>query len=147
MVELRNFTVDDAERLHELYYRDMPIESIRRTICEWNRLEYQGKYFEIFAILFHDKIAGELSLYEHSKSVVSIGLEVFPEFQSQGYGKQAMLSALKICRDKGYRIVCDQVRTENEPSIALHDSLGFESDRYRYINQKGTEVYLFLKAL
>lgn len=147
MVELKNFTIDDAEALRQLHYGNMSIDSIRRMICYWNQFEYRGKYFEMYAVFVNDKIVGELSLYEHSESVVSIGLEVFSEFQRQGFGKQAVKSALQICRNKGYKIVCNQVRTDNEPSIALQKSLGFESDMYCYKNQKGTDVYLFLKAL
>ena len=111
----------------------------------------EWRYSEIlqqtFAVLDDNKIVGELSLYEHSKSIVSIGLEIFSDFQGQGYGKQALMSALQICGSKGYKIVCDQVRTDNAASIALHQSSGFESDMYRYKNQKGTDVYLYMKAL
>lgn len=147
MVKLRNFTTGDAETLQQLHDHDMSADAIRQMISEWDRREYRGKYFEMFALIGDEKIVGELSLYEHTENVVSIGLEIFSGFQTLGFGKQAVMAALQICKKKGFKIVCDQVRTDNEPSIALHKSLGFESDLYRYKNQKGHEVYLFLKAL
>ena len=147
MTALRDFTTEDAENLRRLYYQNMSVEAVRDMIHEWNKLEYAGKYFEMFAVVNGDNIIGELSLYEHSESVVSIGIEIFPKFQAQGHGKQAVMSALEICRSRGYKIVCDQVRTDNEASIALHKSLGFESNMYIYKNQKNHDVYLFLKSL
>ncbi len=147
MVKLRNFTVGDAEVLQQQQYYDMTVDAIRRMICDWNTVEYQDKYFEMFAVIADDKFVGDLSLYEHSDSVVSIGLDVFSEFQRRGIGKQAVISALPICKRKGYKIVCNQVRTDNALSIALHKSLGFETDHYIYKNQKGQDVYLFLKTL
>lgn len=147
MVELRNFTADDAETLQLLHDHDLSADAIRQMISDWNRFEFRGKYFEMFAVIGDGQIAGELSLYEHSESVVSIGLEIFSGFQGRGFGKQAVASALEICKKKGYKIVCNQIRTDNELSIALHKNLGFESDLYPYKNQKGNDVYLFLKAI
>ena len=58
-----------------------------------------------------------------------------------------MSIALEIVKSKGYKIVLQQVRSDNIPSIALHLSLDFETDKYGYVNKKGNEVFLFLKAL
>ncbi len=144
---LRDFTTDDAENLRRSHYQNMSVEAVRDMILEWNKLEYEGKYFEMLAVVDGENIVGELSLFEHSESVVSVGVEIFPEFQGQGHGKQAVMSALEICRSRGYKMVCDQVRTDNAASIALHKSLGFETDEYIYKNQKNHDVYLFLKSL
>lgn len=147
MMILRDFTTDDAEKLRRLYYQNMSVEDVRDMIREWNKLEYAGKHFEMFAVVDGENIVGELSLFEHSESVVSVGIEMFSEFRGQGLSKQAVMTALKICRSRGYKIVCDQVRPDNAASIALHKSLGFESDMYIYKNQKNHDVYLFLKPL
>lgn len=133
---LRDLTTDDAENLRRSHYQSMSVEAVREMIGEWNKLEYEGKYFEMFAVVDGDNIVGELSLFEHSESVVSIGLEIFSEFQGRKFGKQAIVSAFGICKSKGYKIVCDQVRSDNAASIALHKSLGFESDMCIYKNQK-----------
>ncbi|MCH5188215.1 MAG: GNAT family N-acetyltransferase [Oscillospiraceae bacterium] len=147
MVTLRNFRYDDASVLQRFLYANMPIEEIQSMILDWSKYEYHGKYFEIFAIIHDGSIVGTVSLSEHSDNVVSIGEEVFSAYQRQGFGKKAMNIALEIAKDKGYKIVLQQVRSNNIPSIAMHQSLGFETDRYEYINKRGNEVLLFLKAL
>lgn len=101
----------------------------------------------MFAILRDGELVGQISLYQHSDGVVSVGPEVFQPFRRQGIAKSAMLSAMEIAKGRGFKIVCQQVRSDNLPSIALHESLGFETDRYGYLNKKGREVYIFLKVL
>ena len=147
MVKLRHFIHDDANVLQQFLYENMPIKEIQNMICDWSKYEYQGKYFEMFAIIHGGNIVGTVSLFEQSDNVVSIGEEVFSAYQRQGFGKKAMNIVLEIAKDKGYKIVLQQVRSNNIPSIAMHQSLGFETDRYAYINKKGNEVFLFVKAL
>ena len=147
MIALRHFRCEDATVLQQFLYADTSIEEIQSMICDWSKYEYQGKYFEMFAIIHDGNIVGTVSLSEHSDNVVSIGEEVFSAYQRQGFGKKAMNVALEIAKDKGYKIVLQQVRSNNIPSIAMHKSLGFETDSYAYINKKGNEVFLFLKAL
>lgn len=140
-VELKRVTLKDAETLRRLHYCDASLDDVRRMIREWNRSEYWGKYFKVFTIVLDDQLVGELSIAERSKSVVSIGIEIFSEYRRRGFGKQAMTSALQICKSEGYKIVCNQVPTDNEPSIALHNGYGFESDTYPYRDQNGQDMY------
>ena len=146
---LRNFVAnsEDVGSLQKFYCPDMSKQAIEKMIGDWNSLDYQGKYFEMFAIVQAEQVVGTLSLYEHSKSVVSIGIELFSGACGKGYGTNAMNRALDICREKGYKIVCQQVRADNLASIKLHRKVGFETDDYIYKNQKGQDVLLFLKAL
>ena len=147
MIRLRNFTSADAEILRQEQYHNMSIEEIESMICDWNKLDYQGKYFEMFAIMHGDTIIGTISLFQRSDSIVSIGAELFPRFRGQGFGKQAVSLALEMCKSKDYKIAYTQVLSNNAASIALNRSLGFETDNYGYINKKGNEVYIFLKSL
>ncbi len=147
MAILRHFEYDDAVTLQKLSYTDMSLKEIQSMICDWNKCEYKGKYFEMLAVIHDGGIVGEISLYEKSDTVISIGIRVFPAYQRQGFGKKALYMALEIAKNKGYKIVSQQVRRDNVPSIALHQSLGFETDGCEYINQKGNEVIIFLKAL
>lgn len=48
MVTIRNFTYDDMEVLRTHGYQNMAYDEIRQMISQWNRKEYQGKYFEMF---------------------------------------------------------------------------------------------------
>ena len=146
---LRNFipNSEDIGTLQKFYCPNMSIRAIEKMIGDWNSLDYQGKYFEMFAIVQDEKVVGMLSLYEHSKSVVSVGIELFLGCCRKGYGTIAMNKALEICREKGYKIVYQQVRADNIASIKLHHKVGFETDNYIYKNQKGDDVILFFKAL
>lgn len=147
MVSLRHFTQADAAALREAWQSGLPLEEIQAMIDAWNRLEAHGKYFEMFAVVEDGTLAGEVSLYQHSASAVELGPEIFPAFRRRGLGGEAMRLALDAARSKGYKIAAQQVRSDNQASVALHQSLGFETDGYPYINQKGHEVLIFLKAL
>ncbi len=147
MISLKNFTIAEAPILRLRMYSDMSIEQIEALICEWQRKEFNGKYFEMYAI-WHDKtVVGAISLYQHSKEVISMGPEIFPAHQRKGFAKQAMRLACDIAKEKGYKIVSQQIRINNEPSIALHKSLGFETNDLIYTNAKCNQVSIYLKSL
>ena len=101
----------------------------------------------MFAITADNTIAGSVSLYEHSKSVASIGVEIYPDQRRNGYAAEGMRLIMNHARDLGYRIIQDQVRTDNQASIALHNSLGFETDGYVFRNAKDKDVLLYLFSL
>lgn len=146
MVMLRHFTVADADVLQR-HYRNMPLADIQKMICEWNRFVFNDRYFEMFAIVSKGQVVGMISLFERSGSVISVGEEIFPNFRRKGFGKEAVEFALRICKEKGYKIACNQTRSDNLASISMQKRLGFETDGYDYLNKKGHEVFLFLKAL
>lgn len=140
MVTIRNFTHEDAEALRQSLYPDMELSAISEMIDEWNSLVCCGKYFEMFAIVSDDKIAGYVSLNEHSKTVASIGAEVIAEERRKGAASEAISLLMQYASRKRYRIILDQVRRDNTASIRLHEKLGFESDGYVYRNQRGQET-------
>lgn len=146
---LRNFKCDsyDIDILQKFYCPELSLKRIMDMIGEWNTLDYKGRYFEMFAVVIEGKIVGTISLYQHSQTVISIGPMIFDEYFGHGYGEAAMNRALEICLNKGYKIVCQQVRVTNAASISLHKKLGFETDNYVYKNQKGHDVILFFKSL
>ena len=125
----------------------MELSAISEMIDEWNSLVCCGKYFEMFAIVSDDKIAGNVSLYEHSKTVASIGAEVIAEERRKGAASEAISLLMQYASRKRYRIILDQVRRDNTASIRLHEKLGFESDGYVYRNQRGQETVLYLKPI
>ena len=146
MITLRRFAIEDAPSLQERY-SSLSREQIERMIYEWNSGQFDGKYFEMLAIISDGCIVGTISLYEHSSKVVSIGPEVFEPYRKNGYGKKAMLQACGIAADREYKIVSQQIRTDNAASIALHVSLGFETNGAVYTNAKGNQVSIYLKSL
>jgi len=147
MVTLRNFTYDDIELLKKSKYPDRTCEEIQKMIEEWNLKEYQGKYYEMFAIVNGEDIVGTISLYQKSENVITIGPEVIHCHRQRGFGKEAMIWAMEIAEQKGYKIVEQQIRMDNTASIVLHQSIGFETGGYVYINKKGRDVLVYLKSL
>ena len=65
----------------------------------------------------------------------------------KGMDNPSLKLAMDIAKNKGYKIVLQQIRVNNVSSIALHDRLGFETDEYVYRNKKGNEVCIYLKSL
>ena len=144
MIGLRPFTAHDAENIQQNQYPDVPISDIREMIAEWETHIYQGKHFEMYAITADDVVVGSVSLYENTKSIVSVGVEVYPCERRKGYASEAMKLTMNRAKALGYRVILNQVRTDNEPSIALHKRLGFETDGTIYRNAKGNDVFLYL---
>lgn len=146
MILLRNFKKEDAPSLQR-GYADLSVEQIGVLICAWNKKQFNGKYSEMFAIVSDGEIVGDISLYQHSSEVVSIGPTVFPEYRRKGIAKEAMLLALNLAKENGFKIVSQQIRVNNTASIALHTSLGFETNGIIYTNAKGNQVSIYLKCL
>lgn len=144
---LRNFTNTDIEELQKTAYSQRSKSELKEWFEAWDKKEYNGNYFEMFAIEENGAIIGEASLYERSKHIVSCGLEVYSAFRGKGHATQAYELLLVVAKEKGYTIAVAQVLKENAASIALNKKMGFEAEDYIYLNQKGKEVYCFIKAL
>lgn len=147
MIVLRNFDKGDASNLHKSCFSNLSVEQIEHMIDEWNEKRFNGRYFEMFAIVRDETIVGTISLYHHSTQVVSIGPEIFCEYRRKGFATEAMIQACNMAKEKGYKIVSQQIRTDNSASIALHSSLGFETNGSIYTNAKGNQVSIYLKSL
>ena len=147
MIFLRNLKIEDTSELQKYGYSGMSAEQVEALICDWGQKQFDGKYFEMFAIISDQKIVGTVSLYQHSLEVVSIGPEVFDEYRRKGFAKKAMMLACQMAKEKGFKIVSQQIRTDNAASIALHRSLGFETNGIVYTNSKGNKVSIYLKCL
>jgi len=147
MIVLRNFKKEDASELQKYEFPNLTTEQVEALICDWDRKQFNGKYFEMYAIVSNEKIVGTVSLYQHSSEVVSIGPEVFCEYRRKGFAKEAMICACQMAKEKGFKIVSQQIRTNNDASIALHCSLGFETSGLVFTNAKGNQVSIYLKCL
>ena len=145
MLTLRKFEVMDTEIIASRLNLDL--DGAKNLINEWNTHIFNGNYFEMFAIINNDTVVGMISMYEHSKSVISIGPEIFEEYRRQGFAKSAMEKVISIAQRKQYAIVLQHVRINNEASIKLHESLNFEKDNSIYKNKRGNDIYLYLKCI
>lgn len=144
MITLRHFGSEDAPVLQEKRYPDLTLDEISEMILGWNTCEYGGRYFEMFAVVADGRPVGSISLYEHSSSAAEIGPDIFPEERKKGFAYEAMLQAIGYASEKGYRVLVQQVRADNEASIRLHEKLGFEKLDSVYRNRKGNEVCLYI---
>ncbi len=61
--------------------------------------------------------------------------------------REAMLYVCTIAKEKGCKVVSQQIRTNNVASIVLHSSLGFETNGLTYTNAKGNQVAIYSKYL
>ena len=147
MITLRPFSVKDALVLRPIMYTDMSMEQIEKMIRQWNKKQVNNRYFEMLAVICDEMIVGMISLYQHSDHVISIGPEIFPEYRRNGCAKEALKLACEKAKKMGYKIVSQQILIHNQASIALHRSLGFETNGYVYTNSKGNQVSIYLKSL
>ena len=147
MIYLRNFTDSDAAEFRQKQNTDLSPDEIRALFANWQEKSFAGRYFEMFAVMKDTEIVGTISLYHHSKSVISCGPEIFDSYRRQGLATQAMVLAMDIAKNKGYKLISQQIRINNTASIALHSKLGFETDGYVYKNKHGNDVQIFIKLL
>ena len=145
MLTLRRFEAMDTELVASRF--NLNLDGAKNLINEWNTQIFDGKHFEMFAIISNETVVGMISMYEHSKSVISIGPEIFKEYRRKGFAKAAMEKAIAIAQRQHYAIVLQQVQINNEASIKLHESLNFERDNAIYKNKKGNDIYLYLKCI
>lgn len=146
MVDIRSFQEDDVLSLKQVHYTELDKNVIKRMIKEWNVKEYNGKYYEMFAVFDDQCLVGQVSIYEHSKNIVSLGVEIYPKYRRKGYAYISSELVLDYAQKRGYKIAVSQVRTDNTASLALNEKLGFEID-HDYINKKGNPVFFLIKSL
>ena len=147
MIRLQQFQKEDAQIVQTHLYPKMTIGDVERMIADWNTCSYQDHPFEMFAIEADGRIAGCASLLGRSKTIASAGVEIFSDDRRKGIASEAVLCLCRQAAEGGYRIILDQVRTDNRASIGLHEKCGFESDGYVYRNGRGHEVLLYLKSI
>ena len=147
MISLRHFEESDAEVLQTYNLSGKSNDDIISMIHDWNTLSYNGRYFEMFAIQEDATVVGSISIYERSKSIASLGIEIFAPYRRKGYAYDAMRLLMGHAKRKGFKIILQQVRNENHASIRLHEKLGFETDGNVYENQKGHKVLIYLMPL
>ncbi|MBQ9112253.1 MAG: GNAT family N-acetyltransferase [Clostridia bacterium] len=146
MIILRSFNDDDISTLKKNIFTDKSSEEIYSVLKEWNTFTFNGKYFEMLAIVEDDNVVGSVSLYQHNDYIISAGPEIFSEYRRNGYAYKAMKQACEYAKKQGYKIATAQIRKNNTASIRLHEKLGFVLD-CELINKQGNEIYIYIKLL
>ncbi len=147
MLTLRPFTQTDTLVLRAAAYPDMTAEQAEALVTEWDQGQYNGRDFTMLGVWLDGTLVGMISLYRHTAEAVSIGPEIFPAYRRKGYGGEAMKLALDLARQKGYKMIFQQIRADNIASIALHEALGFGTSGASFTNAKGNSVLIYLKSL
>ena len=147
MISLRHFEESDAEVLQTYNLSGKSKDDIILMIHDWHTLSYKGHYFEMFAIQNDATVVGSISIYERSKRIASLGIEIFKPYRQLGHAYETMRLLIEFAAKKGFKIILQQVRTDNLASICLHEKLGFETDGHVYDNQKGHKVLIYLMPL
>ena len=147
MITLRAFTDHQVPLLREALDPHMDPAEVKALIAEWNTGKHNGRDFAMLGVWQGETLVGMISLYRHTSEAVSIGPEIFSPYRRRGYAKEAMTLAMELAHQKGYKIVSQQIRTDNTASIALHTALGFETSGAVYTNAKGNQVSIYLKSL
>jgi len=146
MVSLRNFTLQDIPVLQKEQGYDKPKKELTDIIQRGNKKSYERRYFEMFAIIDGGELKGTVSLYQHTSTAVSLGVEIFSAHQRQGFGFKGEMLAIEQAKKLGYKIVAGHVRVDNAASIALQKKLGFEV-YHEMTNPQGIKMYFFIRSL
>lgn len=94
-VALRNFSENDINVLQKYQYNFASYEKVKSYIAEWNCKTFNGKYFEIFAVVNDTAVVGSISVYQYGSSIISCDPEVFELYRKNGFAYKAILLALQ----------------------------------------------------
>ena len=144
MVSIRHFEYGDWQTLKD-NYADIPKEDIIKMIDDWNALNYNGNYFEMFAVDYDGKTVGAVSLYNQGNEM-EVGPFIFQEQRGKGYGLEAVRLVLEKAKNYGCKTAVAHIRKDNIPSLGLHEKLSF-TFRREYVNSKSSEMIELLKKL
>ena len=146
MISLKPITLNNINDFKGTSYDKISFEQKLGMIQQSIKKTYNNFYFEFLTVYKNDTIIGFMSLYAHSKHIISCAPEIKEEFKNKGFGFSAETSALKYAKEKGYTIAFASVEDNNKASIALHEKLGFEMAK-QYSNKKGKTMRFYIKAL
>ena len=142
---LRHFNENDYLELTKYYMPNLKEEQFKQIIREWN-LESRIDSIKEFAIVENRQIVGMISLYQHTSTVVSEGVEIFKPFRNKGLATKSILLIQNIAKFYGYKVITAQVARKNIASIKLHKKLEFEI-YHEFISLKENRQLLFIKTL
>ena len=145
-IRLRRCIPSDGAALKKWLYPGMNEAEMADMIAQWNRDEYEGRYFAMLAVVADGQMKGTVSLFAQLDSSISCGPDIFPPFRRRGYAYAAVTQALERAKEMGYAQATATVRKDNEASLALHKKLGFTIIGER-MSSHGNPVWMLRKDL
>lgn len=103
-------------------------EGTRAHVEELARSGDQGDVFRFMIERFDGEYVGTLNTHTINRrcGTFSYGLSVLPQYRRQGFASEAVRLALRFYFwERRYQKVNAEVYSFNEPSMRLHESLGF----------------------
>lgn len=146
MLKLIPVSINDIESFDNSEYGNLTYEDRIKLIKSSQEDSFNGKYFKFYVVKLENKIIGFINVCAHTENVVSIAPEIKEDFRRKGFGYFAYESALKLIKDKGFKIAISDVKIENVASYKLQEKLGFEHIK-TYTNDKGNRVKFYVKSL
>ena len=113
---------------------------IKYMIQQWNTSRFDGRYFEMLAIISDSSIVGYTSLLDQGNCIASEGVEIYTPYRRQGFAYTALTQLFQRAKQLGYHTITAQIRQNNTASLALHEKLGFEITG-QFTNKRGNPVY------
>ena len=142
---IRHFEIKDIKILQKYRYPKLHDIQILALINEWNKGGNSGRYFEMFTIVSGGNVVGELSIQEHTKDSVSVGIHIFEPFRRNGYSANCIKYALKKAKELGYPYVVFLIDKSNELATKIAEKSGFLAIS-EFINPNGITVVTYKKS-
>lgn len=136
----------DDEQARAVYW--VPLPQSREAVRRWAEQESLRRTNDDnfrFAVVrtTDDAMVGDLTVHEADPRVgtLTYGITIKREERRKGYASEAILLALRFYfQERRYQKVTVRIYSNNDPSIALHERLGFqlEGRLRRMVYSRGT---------
>lgn len=139
-----NFDSDDARRSYEI-----PFPSSRESVRAWAERETrkigENDEFRFQIETLEGVFVGTLNTHtvERRNGTFRYGVSILPEHRQKGYASEAVRLVMRYYfHERRYQKVNAEVYGFNEPSIRLHERMGFVLEgRLRRVIYSGGEFY------
>ena len=143
---IRHFEIKDIKVLQKYRYPNKNDLEILKLINQWNMSGGSGRYFEMFSAVHSGQVVGEISLQEHTKDSLCLGIHIFEPFRMKGFGSFCLKFAIKKSLELNYPYLICLVEKNNLIASKMLIKHGFVSMN-EFINPKGVEIVTYKRLL
>ncbi|PKR77679.1 GNAT family N-acetyltransferase [Halalkalibacillus sediminis] len=135
-VKLRRAEWKDAEKMIDIDVQSYFLD--REGAYELNHSLNQEQGQRAYLIEFDGEDIGKIRIKKEGMESYIFGFAILPEYQRKGYGKKALIEAVRMEQCEGQSIFIE-VETNNEFALNLYQSVGFKTlqtqDFYLYMRE------------
>lgn len=143
---IRHFEIKDIKSLQKYRYPEKNDLEILKLINQWNMGGGSGRYFEMFSAVHAGQVVGEISLQEHTKDSLGLGIHIFEPFRRKGCGTFCLKFAINKATELKYPYLICLVEKSNLIAMKMLIKQGFVAMN-EFINPKGVEIVSFKRSL